>query len=251
MEWSEEKNVVLCLEVLLVDPYKVKERTTQRAQLWQQIADNLLKLPLPTFKVDKRAVREHVDMLVKKYKRKMTMEEKASGISPEQSELDILLEEIVERSEVATEHHLKEVEENKEKFEKERHDAEDIRLKAMETYSKSKKRNIETDDSNEPVAGTNTKRRRRASGSDTVAYLKEKAVKEQEYREREIELRSKQLEREEERQNKQDTQHNEFMQMILNQQQQQQQQQVQQFQMVMAQQQQQQLLLTFLNKKAD
>jgi hypothetical protein len=30
MEWGELKNVILCREVLAIEPYKAKERTVQR-----------------------------------------------------------------------------------------------------------------------------------------------------------------------------------------------------------------------------
>ena len=42
MEWTEKHDIFLCTqEILAVDLFKSKKKTTQRAQLWQQIADNL------------------------------------------------------------------------------------------------------------------------------------------------------------------------------------------------------------------
>ena len=138
MEWSEQKDVLLCREVLLSEPYKAKDRTTQRAQLWETVEDHLNTIGSPKFKVDKRSVREHLLVLVNQYKRKMRQEERASGISPETSELDTLLEEILERTELAAkENHG----EKKQKVEKEKEQAQDVRLKAMERLAETKKRN--------------------------------------------------------------------------------------------------------------
>ena len=54
MEWSEDQNLTLVREVLIREPYRFKERTTERGKVWQQIADNLnsdhtLKFPLKKF----------------------------------------------------------------------------------------------------------------------------------------------------------------------------------------------------------
>lgn len=141
MEWSEQKDVLLCREVLLSEPYKAKDRTTQRAQLWQTVADHLNAIGSPKFKVDKRSVREHLLVLMNQYKRKMRQEERASGISPETSELDTLLEEILERTELAAEENQGEKEQARKKVEKEKEQAQDVRLKAMERLAETKKRN--------------------------------------------------------------------------------------------------------------
>ena len=54
MEWSEYQNLALVREVLITEPYRFKARTTERGNVWQQIADNLnsdhtLKFPLKKF----------------------------------------------------------------------------------------------------------------------------------------------------------------------------------------------------------
>ena len=66
----------------------------------------------------------------------MNEESKASGISPEQSELDVLLEELTEREEMAEEERFQQGK----KSEKDQEKAKDIRLKAMEKLSQAKKR---------------------------------------------------------------------------------------------------------------
>ena len=66
---------------------------------------NSCKNKLSKFKtpLSERAVRETYMRIAQRYKTKMNEEIKASGISPEQSELDVLLEELTEREEMAEE----------------------------------------------------------------------------------------------------------------------------------------------------
>ena len=40
MEWTTAHNIMLCREVLVVDPFQARKKTTHRAQLWQVIAEN-------------------------------------------------------------------------------------------------------------------------------------------------------------------------------------------------------------------
>ena len=233
-----------------------KKKTVGRAQAWEKIANNLNKRA--EFKVNKRSVRDHYMVLVEKFKKKMSQELKASGISPEPTELDRLLEEIIERAEVC-EQSRDEVDDNaREKIWKKQEQAKDIRLKAMESLSETKKRSLsDGDGENQPKA-----KKRRSNGNEMVAYLRERATEENRLKERDIEIRSVQLQKEAERQQLLDKQHSSLMELLLQQQQQQQRQQQQQFQQqqqqqflqmqtYMAQQQQQQhkMLMAILEKK--
>ncbi|KAL9976910.1 hypothetical protein ACROYT_G014252 [Oculina patagonica] len=249
MEWNEEKDITLCHEVLQLEPYKAKEKTVGRAQAWEKIANILNKRA--GFKVSKRSVREHYVVLVEKFKKKTSQELKASGISPEPTELDRLLEEIIERAEACMQSRDEEDDKAREKIRKEQEQAKDIRLKAMESLSETKKR-LDVDGENQPK-----QKKRRSNGTEMVSYLRERATEENKLKEKDIELKSVQLEKEAERQQLLDKQHNNLMEVLLQQQQQQQQfqqQQQQQFlqmQAYMAQQQQQQykMLMAILEKR--
>ena len=50
MDWTNAHDVVLCREVLVVDPFQAKKKTIQRAKLWQTVANNLIVLDHPKFK---------------------------------------------------------------------------------------------------------------------------------------------------------------------------------------------------------
>ena len=201
MEWSEKKDILLCHEVLQLEPYREKEKTVGRAQAWEKIANNLNKRA--EFKVSKRSVRDHYMVLVEKFKKKTSQELKASGISPEPNELDRLLEEIIERAEVCEQSRDEADDNAREKIRKEQEQAKDIRLKAMESLSETKKRSLsDGDGENQPKA-----KKRRSNGNEMVAYLRDRTTEENRLKERDIEIRSVQLQKEAERQQLLDNQH--------------------------------------------
>lgn len=242
MEWNDRKDILLCHEVLQAEPYRAKEKTVGRAQAWEKIANSLNKRA--DFKVNKRSVRNHYMVLVEKFKKKTSQELKASGISPEPTELDRLLEEIIERAEACDQSRDEEDDNTREKKQKEQEQAKDIRLKAMESLSETKKRSLSDGDGE----NQNKAKKKRSNGTEMVAYLRERATEENRLKERDIEIRSVKLEKEAERQQLLDKQHNNLMELLL---QQQQQQQFLQMQAYMAQQQQQQykMLMAILEKK--
>ena len=88
----------------------------------------------------------------------MNDEIKASGISREQSELDVLLEELTEREEMAEEERFQQGK----KSEKDQEKAKDIRLKATEKLSPTKKRKSEENSDDPP-------KKSRRTGSETLS----------------------------------------------------------------------------------
>ncbi|KAJ7385926.1 hypothetical protein OS493_012254 [Desmophyllum pertusum] len=80
--------------------------------------------------------------LAYKFKKKTNQELRASGICPEPTELDRLLEEIAERSE-ASEQSRDEDDNARVKLRKEQEQAKDVRLTAMESLAETKKRTDE------------------------------------------------------------------------------------------------------------
>ena len=178
----------------------------------------------------KRAVRDRYALLSRKYKKKMTEEERASGISPEMSEIDKLLEQIIERFEESDRESEDKGEQGERSKTEDRKRAEEMRKLSMEKLGETLKRKGEEDGGATP--------RKRASGSETIVYLREKA-------ERDFDLRKEELETRKMDQTQQ-LQMFQYMQQQLQQQQQQQQQQMQ-----LQHQQQQlqtQLLMTLIEK---
>ena len=107
----------------------------------------------------------------------MRSEERASGIDPGMTEIDIMLEEICEKEEVTEE----EDETKKKNAKAEKESAEKMRLKAKDKLSESQKRK----DSNEEAR---PKKSRKSIG-DAVSYLQEKSKQEIAIKKEEIELK--------------------------------------------------------------
>ncbi|XP_029211635.1 uncharacterized protein LOC114975625 [Acropora millepora] len=84
MFWTCDHEAILCREVVDVNPYTTKKGSTKRSSMWEKIADTLNKCAVPKFRVDKRSVRDHVENLVYKHKKKLQAEEKAPGITPDE-----------------------------------------------------------------------------------------------------------------------------------------------------------------------
>ena len=163
MSWTQDRDVIFCREILVSNLFNTKKSSTERGKVWESLADKLCDIRQPSFRVDQRSVRDHYKKLISKYKRKIREELNASGTSQEQSELDVMLEEIVEREEIS-EAEKENDNENRKKMEADRLAADDVRKKAMETLSKTQKRIAEEGQENLKM-----------SGDGTVAYLREKA----------------------------------------------------------------------------
>ena len=88
--------------MLTAEPYKCKNRSRESGQAWDLIAANLNSVHAPCFRVSQKSVRDRARILLKNFKLKIREEEKASGIEVEElSELDLALEEIIEKEKAA------------------------------------------------------------------------------------------------------------------------------------------------------
>lgn len=89
MEWSAQHDIQLCPEIMVTNPFSAKRKTSDRKRLWKTIAQNLVKIKSPKFEtsLSERSVKERY---IRMFKAKMNEEISASGISPEQSEFDVL-----------------------------------------------------------------------------------------------------------------------------------------------------------------
>lgn len=246
MSWTPDRDIIFCREILVSNIFATKKSSTERGKVWEAIADKLSDVRQPTFRVDQRSIRDHYNKLLTRFKRKMREERGASGISPEKNEVEVLLEEITEREEVAANEKENINEAKKRNIEEDKVAADDVRRKAMEKLSETNKRKAEEGDQN-------VKKKRRSSGNDVVSYLREKADMEREVKKEEMEVKKEEIERkkaeqelEKKRQEKQSEQQaimfeqqNSVVKTMMEQHQQQQQ-QMQAMQVMMMQQQQQQ-----------
>ena len=67
----------------------------QRSALWQKIAENLNSVKDPCFIVEKRSVRDHIAILIQRFKRQQAQELRESGTTPQHTELDTAIEQII------------------------------------------------------------------------------------------------------------------------------------------------------------
>jgi hypothetical protein len=166
MKWTEAHDIELCKEVVVSKLFETEKMSIERGQIWEFIAKNLEKLEYPCFHIDQRSVRDRLRKLLIQFRKKDREERNASGISPEQSELDAILEDIDAREEASDTLAAAANAEEKEKVEADKVAAGEIRKRAMENLSQTKKRN-------EGEQG-GRKRKVRKGGSPTLEFLKEK-----------------------------------------------------------------------------
>ena len=138
MVWENEKDEYLCREVLLFEPYLHKPRTVARGNAWKAITAQLTAAPL-SFKVDARAVRERFGGLVERFKARNREELVAKGVSPEQSQIDVALEEIVQKMGEAELANQTNENNANEKRSKEMEYAKDLREMACKTLGETSK----------------------------------------------------------------------------------------------------------------
>ena len=189
--WTKEHDILLYREVLSVNPFSAKKNSNERGKLWEEISTNLNSTSGVRFFVTKRSVRDHLNILIKRYRKKMSAEERSTGVSPEPTELDQALADIIEMEEVAST--SQEIDEAviKEKEDTDKQKAESMRKIAMEKLGETQKRAVE-----EGEQENHTKKKRR-SGNETISFLREKAESDKALREQELALLRKQQELEE------------------------------------------------------
>jgi len=181
MVWLEVHDEILCREVILVQPHSYRPSTREKGNAWSRIAQSLNEINEPRFSVS-RSVRERFNLILTRFKEKTAAELKASGVDVDPLKpSESLLEDIqVQIAEKESEFEAKTQEKN-ELAEKENNAINDARQKAMETLAETKKR--------KEAEGESTCRRAkrpRSSGSDTIAYLREKSAAEKELKQMQL-----------------------------------------------------------------
>ena len=83
MEWSDKHDLVLCRDVLVMEPYQYSYRSKESGDVWNQITVNLSGLDHPKFKVNKRSIRGRltITFLITMHKVKIRQEKNATGIT--------------------------------------------------------------------------------------------------------------------------------------------------------------------------
>ena len=133
-----DHDVIMCREVLVSEPFNFKPRSPERGKVWEKIAQELNAIEKTKFRVTTRVVRDRYSLLITKHAQILREEEKALGIKVETSELDILLEDIIEGDKNAkAKIESQDLDKNK-KAGKEKATAKGVRKQAMERMADSK-----------------------------------------------------------------------------------------------------------------
>ena len=69
MEWTVAHDVLLCREMLAINPFKAKRKTIQRTKMWETIVHHLEQIEEPSFKVSVRSIRDRYSLLAKKFRK--------------------------------------------------------------------------------------------------------------------------------------------------------------------------------------
>lgn len=140
MKWTEEHELLMLRELMLLQPWLHKKGTSERGDDWEKLAVSLNAIPYPQFRVTQRSVRDHYSTMEKRRRKKVREEDRASGIAPEEDkELDQLLDETIELFDESD----KITDQTKQKQEEEAKKAEEMRKRSSETFKDSAKRNAD------------------------------------------------------------------------------------------------------------
>ena len=186
MKWTQLHDQLFVREILLMQPWTTRKASTERGEVWLRIVTSLNSLQSPVFRVNQRSVRDRYAVLEKKYKKKIQDETLASGISCEENEVDLAMDEIVSLFLEADIEHERVATEKKKKFEEEANQAAEMRQQSLESFGETRKR---SGSANSEATGT---KRKRSSGSDMVLYLREKSEREAELKKNELEIMKEQ-----------------------------------------------------------
>ena len=184
--WSDESDVVLCREILVLRPYQYQKGSKESGNAWNLITD-IMNEKVEELSVTTKSVRDHFNLLLTKRKNKKRENERASGINIEEKEIDTLLDEILEDIENCQEVLSTQSDAKRQAEAADKEKAEEMRMRAMETYGESRKRKNEDDD-------TTPQRGKRRSGSETIQLLADRYEANRQQHAEEMKLRREELE---------------------------------------------------------
>lgn len=197
MRWSEEHDLILCREILMIQPYQYRSGSKESGNAWTCISTDLNKIVEVKFNTTQKSVRDRYKLLLDKYNKKMRIQLGASGSNEVPTELDGILENIKGEAETFITGFEKATEEMNAQKKADAENAEGIRQKAMEGL-KRKKSADSSSSSSSPIDEETPKRSKRNNGSETLIYLRSKAEQEFKLRQDELELKKAELEHQKE-----------------------------------------------------
>ncbi|EDO36915.1 predicted protein [Nematostella vectensis] len=184
MKWTNAHDTLLDREILTNEPSICRNGSQERGEIWSTIATILNPIEEPVFKVSQRSVRDrYFYTLEKNYKDKVKAEARASGICPsEKTDVDQGVQNIMELFEHDSENQKRS--EQKKHTDEDKAKAEEMQKQSLETFKESRKR----ENNDEPKH-----KKRKATGSDKMMYLKERGEIKDRNRAEELKLRKAEI----------------------------------------------------------
>ena len=188
MVWTERKDLSLLRAIAAEGVFvNTKAGSRERGTAWLNVASALVAESLT---VTSRSVRDRYNILAKKWKAKVGAEEKESGGGDKHmTEVEVLLEELVELEAESEKTAEQQDEAKKAAVAKEKKQATEMRDRALERFGETRKRQNETE---KDEGKKETKRRR--SGGEALEWLKEKGETLRELKEKELQDRKEERE---------------------------------------------------------
>ncbi|XP_072172038.1 uncharacterized protein [Diadema setosum] len=181
--WDTDKDDILLKEVILIRPFQFRKKTVERGRAWQQVAEALQKMG---FKVNQRAVRDRMKVLMDAVRGRNNVEKAASGIAPDDTEEQKHRHEVIEDL-IQEEEDVELAPRDRGDEERKKADAVEMRRASCETFGETRKR--------QQGEGSTTPKKGRNTGSETLNYLNTKLEMDREMRKQEIEKRAEEAER--------------------------------------------------------
>ena len=136
MKWTEAHDIFFLKEIFQFQPWQHKKGSVERGEVWGNIACHLGRSSDPVFRVTQRSLRDRYLLLDRRFRKKVSEDEKASGTSPKPSEGDVMMEEIISLFNEAD--RLNDC--KKKKIQEEASQAEEMRNMSLETCKQSQER---------------------------------------------------------------------------------------------------------------
>ena len=191
MIWTPEHDVLLCREVLIEEPYKHKHGSRDRGQKWDRIAETLNDVENLNFVVDQRAVRDRYIKIEKAFQRNLAKKGRSEmNLNP--TELDLLIEDVIEKSKAAQDELARGGETSVLDVERETETHRIVEKRPVERLVEARKR--------ENLEAARKKQKKNEDGENLLMYLKEKneieltlRMDEHEIRKRELDFKEREI----------------------------------------------------------
>jgi hypothetical protein len=173
MVWSQDMDKTMLQEMAAEGVLHHKLKSRSRGISWQRVADKVNALPV--FDVNVKSIRDRFKLLAKKHKAKMGKEERSTGGGDvEQSEVEILLEDLIEIEDDTNQRAEEDHRAKKMNEDEDRAKALEMRKRAMESMGETRER----------LGQTSGEEKKRRTAKKSMEFL-EKAIEKKQQMEEE------------------------------------------------------------------